>query len=157
MTWVEGAAPLPSVFPTRRHGTLEGKASAPPLSSSSLNWAKPTPSKKPHLLVFPTVGKAKPCVSTELVVWVRWKVGRNHRQLPGQAAAFSTHASQEPERECTGDRAHHEMLLSAGKAFFCFIIFSFCSYYFSERGGESSWGISLKVYITGEKKYPSSV
>lgn len=32
-----------------------------------------------------------------------------------------------------------------------FIIFSFCSYYFSEGGGELSRGIPLEVYITGEK------
>lgn len=34
---------------------------------------------------------------------------------------------------------------------FFFIVFCFCSYYFLEGGGELSWGISLKVYITGEE------
>lgn len=35
------------------------------------------------------------------------------------------------------------------KLFFFFVFF--CSYYFLEGGGELSWGISLKVYITGEE------
>lgn len=37
------------------------------------------------------------------------------------------------------------------KLLFFLIIFCFCSYYFLEGGGELSWGISLKVYITGEE------
>lgn len=66
------------------------KGLAPPWSSSPLNCAKPTPSKKAHRLMFPTVGKAKPCISMGLVTWawVRLKAGRNHRQPPEQAAAF---------------------------------------------------------------------
>ena len=42
-------------------------------------------------------------------------------------------------------------MLSAGKAFYGFVIFSFCSYYFLEGGEELSWGITLRVYIAGEK------
>ena len=156
--WVEGAGPLPSASLMRRRGSLESREKRQPRRGPHLPSTVRNQSL-PKRLIFSC---SPPWGKQNLVFPRGWSPGggggrkragtaRNYQGKLLPSCTFSARTSQETEQERTGGRARQETVLSAGKAFFGFIILSFCSYYFSEGGGELSWGISLKVYITGEK------
>lgn len=142
----------------RRRGSLDGRAKRQPHHGPHLHSTVQN-QFLPKRLIF----SCSPLWGNQNLAFPRgWSPGggggrkwagtaRNYQGKLLSSCTVSARASQETEWEHADGRAHQETVLSAGKAFFGFIIFSFCSYYFSEGGGELSWGISLKVYITGEK------
>lgn len=96
---------------------------------------------QPHHCPPPDCGKPNPALSCGC--------GRHTELLP--SCTFSAQTSQETRWELWWQSSPGNGAFCR-KSIFFFIVFCFCSYYFLEGGGELSWGISLKVYITGEER-----